>query len=89
MTAHVDFAALIQAARAAGAEAHGPVPQSAFLKRLGVELRAERLSARATPEQAAAIRAALHRLIAPEEMGRLFRVVALTSPGFGPPAGFL
>jgi NADH dehydrogenase [ubiquinone] 1 alpha subcomplex assembly factor 7 len=89
LTAHVDFAALARAARAAGAEAHGPVAQGDFLKALGIELRAERLCAHATPEQAEAIRSGLHRLIGEAEMGRLFRVLALTSPGFGPPAGFI
>jgi NADH dehydrogenase [ubiquinone] 1 alpha subcomplex assembly factor 7 len=88
LTAHVDFAALARAASAAGAEAHGPVAQGDLLERLGIELRAERLAARATPEQAAAVRSGLHRLIDKAEMGRLFRALALTSPGFGPPAGF-
>jgi NADH dehydrogenase [ubiquinone] 1 alpha subcomplex assembly factor 7 len=89
LTAHVDFAALAGGARAAGAEAHGPVAQGAFLKSLGAELRAERLIGRATPDQQAQIRSGLHRLIAPEEMGRLFRAMALTAPGLGPPAGFV
>jgi NADH dehydrogenase [ubiquinone] 1 alpha subcomplex assembly factor 7 len=89
LTAHVDFAAIARAARAAGAEAHGPVAQATFLKALGIELRAERLLARATPEQAEKIRSGLHRLIDDAEMGRLFRAMALTSPGFGPPAGFV
>jgi NADH dehydrogenase [ubiquinone] 1 alpha subcomplex assembly factor 7 len=88
LTAHVDFAALARAAREAGAEAHGPITQGAFLKALGIALRAERLLARATPDQGKAVRAGLHRLIDDAEMGRLFRVLALTSPGFGPPAGF-
>ena len=88
LTAHVDFAALARAAQAAGAEAHGPVAQGDFLRSLGIALRAERLIARATPDQAKAIRSGLHRLIDDAEMGRLFRVLALTSPGFGPPAGF-
>ncbi len=33
LTAHVDFAALAEAARAAGADTHGPVSQGAFLTR--------------------------------------------------------
>lgn len=88
LTAHVDFAALAHAARGAGAEVHGPLAQGLFLKRLGIEIRAERLAARATPAQAEALRTGLDRLIGEEKMGRLFRVMALTSPGFGPPAGF-
>ena len=89
LTAHVDFSALAESARHAGAQAHGPVAQGDFLRRLGIEMRAERLCSQATPQQAGAIRSGLDRLIAPEEMGRLFRVMALTSPGFGPPAGFI
>jgi NADH dehydrogenase [ubiquinone] 1 alpha subcomplex assembly factor 7 len=89
LTAHVDFAALERAARAAGAATHGPVAQGAFLRGLGIGLRAGRLIARATPEQEKQIRSGLRRLIDETEMGRLFRVLALTSPGFGPPAGFV
>ncbi len=89
LTAHVDFAALAQAATAAGAGAYGPVSQGHFLTRLGIEVRAERLSARATSDQAEAIGSGVMRLIEAEEMGRLFRVMSLTSPGFGLPAGFL
>lgn len=89
LTAHVDFAALARAATAAGAEAHGPVSQDLFLRRLGIEIRAERLLARARPAQAEAIRSGVMRMIDAEEMGRLFRVMTLTSPGFGLPAGFV
>jgi NADH dehydrogenase [ubiquinone] 1 alpha subcomplex assembly factor 7 len=88
LTAHVDFAAIVRAARDAGAEAHGPVAQGAFLSRLGIHARAARLLAHATPDQATQLRSGLHRLIDDAEMGRLFRVMGLTSPGFGPLAGF-
>ncbi|MDJ0942707.1 MAG: SAM-dependent methyltransferase [Kiloniellales bacterium] len=87
LTAHVDFGALARAARAAGAEAWGPTPQGAFLEALGIATRAERLAAGASPEQAAEIRTALHRLTAPEEMGTLFKVLVLSAPGLGPLAG--
>ena len=49
---------------------------------------AARLLAHATPDQATQLRSGLHRLIDDAEMGRLFRVMGLTSPGFGPLAGF-
>lgn len=87
LTAHVDFGALARAAREAGAEAWGPLPQGAFLEALGIASRAERLAAGASPEQAAEIRAALHRLTAAEEMGRLFKALVLAAPGLGPLAG--
>ncbi|MFZ4688126.1 MAG: class I SAM-dependent methyltransferase [Polymorphobacter sp.] len=85
LTTHVDFSAL---AAGAGVPAHGPVPQGVWLARLGIEARAAALKARATGPQAAAIEAALVRLTAPTTMGSLFKVMALTAPGWPQPAGF-
>jgi len=87
LTAHVDFGALASRAAAAGAHVHGPVPQGVFLERLGIRQRAERLARRATPGQKAVIDSALTRLTAPEQMGTLFKVLALSGNG-EPPAGF-
>ena len=88
LTAHVCFASLAAAAGEAGAEAHGPVGQGAFLERLGIRIRADRLRRTGTPAQAAAVDAALSRLVDADQMGTLFRVLAITAPGFGIPAGF-
>jgi NADH dehydrogenase [ubiquinone] 1 alpha subcomplex assembly factor 7 len=88
LTAHVHFGALARAAATVGAETYGPVPQGDFLKAIGIEIRADRLCANAAPAEAAAIRSGVKRLIDAEEMGTLFRAMAITSPGFGPPAGF-
>lgn len=88
LTAHVDFAQLATTARRAGAAVFGPVTQGKFLKALGIEVRAERLRAGAEAEGRAAIDAALHRLTDPDAMGRLFKVLAITSPGLPVPAGF-
>jgi NADH dehydrogenase [ubiquinone] 1 alpha subcomplex assembly factor 7 len=88
LTAHVDFAALARAAEKGGAAVHGPVGQGRFLSTLGIDARAERLAAGAEPEAARGIEAAKRRLVAPEEMGTLFKVMALTSPGAGIPPGF-
>ena len=88
LTAHVDFAALAKAARAGQAQTFGPVGQGDFLRRLGIERRAETLKARATPAQRAAIDAALLRLISPDQMGTLFRVLAVGDDRSAPPAGF-
>lgn len=88
LTAHVDFAALAAAATGAGAAAHGPVTQETFLRALGIEARAAALAAAATPTQRRDIESALRRLIAPDEMGTLFKVLALTAPGQTVPAGF-
>lgn len=88
LTAHVDFTALAAAAREGGAEAYGPVPQGDFLRALGIAERAAILRRAATPEQAAAVDAGLERLTSPAQMGALFKVLALTQPDFGLPAGF-
>lgn len=82
ITAHVDFAALARAARAAGAVAHGPVLQGIFLQTLGLVTRASML-ARAAPHTAGMQLSAAQRLIAPEGMGRLFKALALchATPG--------
>ncbi|HEX9770321.1 MAG TPA: SAM-dependent methyltransferase [Kiloniellales bacterium] len=88
LTCHVDFAALARAAREEGAAAHGPVAQGAFLERLGIAARAARLMERATPPQREDIRSARLRLTAPDQMGGLFKVLALTPEGAGRPAGF-
>ncbi|QCO19015.1 class I SAM-dependent methyltransferase (plasmid) [Azospirillum brasilense] len=88
LTAHVDFAAIAAAARDGGAEGFGPVDQGDWLARLGIQPRAAALKRGATTKQAADIDSALARLIAPDQMGTLFKVLALASPGLGPPAGF-
>jgi NADH dehydrogenase [ubiquinone] 1 alpha subcomplex assembly factor 7 len=88
LSAHVDFAAFVEAARMGGADTHGPVMQGRFLAALGAELRLAALSARATPTQRLLLESGLRRLLDPDEMGDLFKVVALVSPGLSDPAGF-
>lgn len=75
LTAHVDFSALAEAA--VDINIHGPVEQGAFLKRLGIEMRAHILMKAAAIEQRNDIQSALSRLTSPEQMGRLFKVMAL------------
>lgn len=87
LTAHVDFADLAAAARAAGAAVYGPLPQGLFLQRLGLATRAAML-ARARPALAREILSGAERLLAPERMGRLFKALAICDAGRGPPPGF-
>lgn len=87
ITAHVDFAALAEAGRAAGAAAHGPLPMGVFLQRLGLMARSAML-AQSSPMQARAILAAAQRLVAPEGMGRLFKALVLAHPALPTPTGF-
>jgi NADH dehydrogenase [ubiquinone] 1 alpha subcomplex assembly factor 7 len=87
LTAHVDFEALARAAEAAGSMVTPVIPQGEWLLRLGIEARAQALS-RANPDRAQDLAAAVHRLTAPDEMGSLFKVIAIHSPDFPAPAGF-
>jgi SAM-dependent MidA family methyltransferase len=86
LTVHADFPAFAAAARTTGVEVTSIVTQGEFLKTLGIETRAEALS-RAQPSQAAVIEGQLHRLIDEAQMGALFKVVAIHSPGLSP-SGF-
>ncbi|MBC8268374.1 MAG: SAM-dependent methyltransferase [Rhodospirillaceae bacterium] len=88
LTAHVDFGALAQRVFASGARALGPVTQGDFLTTLGIVERAEILRKNATPEQAEDIAQALKRLVDPEEMGGLFKVMAVTALEAPPLPGF-
>ena len=53
-----------------------------------IAARAEALLRAATPDQARDIEAARQRLTAPDQMGALFKTLALTHPTLGAPAGF-
>jgi SAM-dependent MidA family methyltransferase len=87
LTSHVDFGAVAMSARRAGAAVTPIVSQGTWLKRIGIESRAEAL-ARSNPDRAADIRSALHRLTAADQMGELFKVIAIRSPDWPAPAGF-
>ena len=86
LTAHVDFEAVADVAQAAGAQVTPLVPQGEWLRRLDIEARAEVLIDQ-NPERTTDIQTALHRLIAPDAMGELFKVIALHSPNWPAPAG--
>jgi SAM-dependent MidA family methyltransferase len=87
LTAHVDFAALAEAARREGATIKGPVAQGDWLDAMGIHARAAAL-ARSAPERAEEIASARDRLIGRSQMGRLFKAMALVAPGWPEPAGF-
>ncbi|UKK86351.1 SAM-dependent methyltransferase [Sphingopyxis sp. BSN-002] len=87
LTAHVDFAALADAARAAGVTIDGPTPQGNWLKRLGIDARLKSLST-AAPDRAEELRGQRDRLVETDAMGELFKLIAVTAPGWPAPAGF-
>ncbi|SIS84670.1 class I SAM-dependent methyltransferase [Phaeovulum vinaykumarii] len=87
LTAHVDFAPLARAARAAGVAVAGPETQGAFLERLGITARAQALAGKLSGDALAAHVAAHRRLVHPQEMGHLFKVLALHPAGTPLPPG--
>ncbi len=86
LTAHVDFAALAQAARGTGAQVSRLTSQGSWLETLGIGARAMALAAR-NPERTEELAAARRRLCDEQEMGTLFKVMALAAPGWPVPAG--
>jgi len=88
LTAHVDFATLKRSAKAHGLDVYGPMPQGAFLLKLGLETRRDRLLAGATPGQQDSILSGAARLTDPRHMGALFKALALTRDGLAPPPPF-
>jgi SAM-dependent MidA family methyltransferase len=87
LTAHVDFEALGRAAGAEGVRVAGPRSQGEWLEAMGIGVRAQALAG-AAPERTAEIEAARDRLVAPEQMGALFKALAFVAPAWPDPEGF-
>ncbi|WP_039016988.1 class I SAM-dependent methyltransferase [Halocynthiibacter namhaensis] len=88
LTAHVDFEPLTEEAETAGIHASGLTHQGVLLERLGITGRAQALAANMTGETLDAHISAHRRLTHPEEMGTLFKALALFAKGTPPPPGF-
>jgi SAM-dependent MidA family methyltransferase len=84
LTVHADFPAVAAAARRAGAQATPILTQGELLGRLGIYERAEALS-RARPDRAEIVQRQLERLVAPDQMGSLFKALAIHSAGLVAP----
>lgn len=82
LTAHVDFSALKRTAQSIrGLKVRGPIEQGDWLVATGIDLRADQLT-RANPGRAAELAAARMRLIHPDQMGTLFKVMGVSGPGW-------
>lgn len=96
LTAHVNFSLIRKWAKQHNLTIHGPQTQGVFLLSLGIESRANILSAAAlkipdkTKSQNAIdhINSAKERLIQPKKMGSLFKVMSLSYGIDAPLAGF-
>ena len=78
LTAHVDMATLRLVASASGAATFGTMGQGAFLRALGIDQRAAALGEKVAGDR--------RRLV--DDMGELFKVIALTHQNWPQPAGF-
>ena len=88
LSAEVDFAAFAAAVGTTEVDFHGPIPQDRFLQALGARARLAALCEHAAPEQRNRLESGLDRLLDPEQMGDLFKVMPLTSRGLPAPPGF-
>ena len=88
LTAHVDFTAFAALAVAQGHKVFGPRDQGAFLSQLGIGPRAEILVQNASQVQAEKLASDVVRLVAPEHMGALFKVLCVTSAQVETPPPF-
>ena len=87
LTAHVDFEAITRAAAGAGAKVTPVVMQGQWLNSLGINARATALAA-AHPDRSDELASAVQRLTSADQMGQLFKVIAIHSPNWPAPAGF-
>ncbi len=87
LTAHVNFVELGNMARMRELHVAGPTAQGVWLSALGINQRAAML-AEASPERVEEINAARDRLTKADEMGTLFKVMAVYSTEWAAPEGF-
>jgi SAM-dependent MidA family methyltransferase len=82
LTSHVDFSVLADVARSRSISVNGVMTQSQFLLKLGLIERAGMLGRGKSKSGQEAIRAAVERLAGngPNQMGDLFKVMAVSSP---------
>ena len=86
LTAHVDFNALKAVANSCNVT--NTIGQGEFLSNLGIMFRAEILKKNANQAQCKDIDESLARLINPEQMGELFKAMAIYSKHLPSPSGF-
>ncbi len=86
LTSHVDFAALCRATEKFDALKTGITTQGEFLLSLGLLERAGALGAGKSSEIQESLRLQVERLAAPDQMGRLFKVMAIMPKGILLPA---
>ncbi len=79
ITAHVDFSTLMSIAQDGGNYVAPLINQGEFLVRMGAQLRLEMLLRNANAAQRSNLITGLERLVSPQAMGELFKVMAFAS----------
>jgi NADH dehydrogenase [ubiquinone] 1 alpha subcomplex assembly factor 7 len=88
LTAHVNFLELANLARIRNLRVDGPVEQGSWLEALGINERVASLT-NATSGRAKEISRARDRLVNRDQMGSLFKVMAVSSNDWPRPEGFM
>jgi NADH dehydrogenase [ubiquinone] 1 alpha subcomplex assembly factor 7 len=88
LTSHVDFEGLAKAIAAGGGLVHPPLTQRAFLLAMGLDERTRQLAAKSDAATSSRLIRQAERLAAEDQMGKLFKVLAATSPELGTPYPF-
>jgi SAM-dependent MidA family methyltransferase len=87
LTAHVDFECVRRVAHDAGAVVSRLVTQGDWLRSVGIDARAQTLASK-NPQRTADVEAAHERLVATDQMGEMFKMIAIHAPNWPAPAGF-
>jgi NADH dehydrogenase [ubiquinone] 1 alpha subcomplex assembly factor 7 len=88
LTSHVDFEKLAQAVAETGAIAYRGMTQRDFLRAMGLEQRFAQLSGKADDATCATLQRQMARLADEMQMGNLFKLLCVTSPGMSAPYPF-
>ncbi|MFT3987422.1 class I SAM-dependent methyltransferase [Aestuariivirga sp.] len=88
VTSHVDFSSLEKSFAQEGAQVFPPLTQRNFLLAMGLEQRMAALSAKSLPAQQSLLKRGASRLVDEDQMGNLFKVLAVVSPGLDVPYPF-
>lgn len=79
LSAHVNFRKILDIIEHSELKSLGPAFQGQFLNDMGIEERVKTLCKDKTPKEQKDIISSLKRLVAPDEMGTLFKVVGMVS----------
>jgi len=88
VTAHVDFAVLGEITQKNGAKLAGPISQGQFLTQMGIGLRLRQLGEKSDEKQQKTLISGVERLVSPQEMGELFKIMAILPENYQKTEGF-